>query len=152
MAKMIRPLLLLFAMCLSSQSVADNNRPSVNYMLHCQGCHLPEAVGFPGAVPRMKDFVGYFLHSTPGREFLIRVPGVSSSSLPDEEIAELVNWLLLTYSSEQLPEQFVPFTIDEVAALRTVPEMNPEVTRAYILENIADNVPSLARELAAAKQ
>ena len=126
---------------------ADDHRAGINYMIHCQGCHLPEAIGFAGKVPRMKDFVGYFLHSKEGREFVIRVPGVATASLPDDELAELMNWLLLTYSAEQLPEPFVPFSVAEVAALRPDLEADPETTRIGILKLIAQQLPSLANEM-----
>ena len=126
---------------------ADDHRASVNYMIHCQGCHLPDAVGFAGRVPRMKDFVGYFLHSQEGREFVIRVPGVAASSLPDDDLTEMMNWLLLTYSARQLPEPFVPFSVAEVAALRPDLEANPEKTRMRILNLIAQQLPSLASDL-----
>jgi mono/diheme cytochrome c family protein len=133
----------------TSDAGADEQRARVNYMTHCQGCHLPEAVGYPGKVPRMRDFIGYFLHSREGREFIIRVPGVSTTSLPDDQVTELMNWLLLTYSAPQLPKNFVPFTVDEVAALRPNPEPDPEKTRNSILERIAAEVPALAQELKA---
>jgi len=126
---------------------ADDHRASVNYMIHCQGCHLPDAIGFSGKVPRMKNFVGYFLHSKEGREFVIRVPGVATASLPDDELAELMNWLLLTHSAEQLPEVFEPYSTAEVAALRPDLEGSPGTTRMRILQKIAEDVPSLAREL-----
>lgn len=135
------------AMGLVPVAGADDHRARINYMIHCQGCHLPEAVGFAGKVPRMKDFVGYFLHSKEGREFVIRVPGVATSSLPDDKLTEMMNWLLLTYSSEQLPEPFVPFSVAEVAALRPDLETNPEKTRMRILRQIAQELPSLAVEL-----
>jgi len=145
----IRVGLLLGALSLSPLAVADDHRAQVNYMIHCQGCHLPDAVGFSGRVPRMKDFAGYFLHSTAGREFLIRVPGVSTASLPDDEIAELINWLLTTYSTAQLPQDFTPFTETEVARLRASPEGDPEATRRIILNQIAAKSPSLAQQITA---
>ena len=126
---------------------ADDHRARTNYMIHCQGCHLPEAIGFAGKVPRMKDFVGYFLHSKEGREFVIRVPGVATASLPDDDLTEMMNWLLLTYSAEQLPEPFVPFSVAEVAALRSDLEADPETTRMRILKLIAQQLPSLANEM-----
>ena len=123
---------------------ADDHRARINYMIHCQGCHLPEAVGFAGKVPRMNGFVGYFLHSQEGREFIVRVPGVATSSLPDDQLTELMNWLLRTYSAHQLPGDFVPFSVAEVAALRPDLEANPEKTRMRILGRIAQDLPSLA--------
>jgi hypothetical protein len=134
-------------MCLLPAAYADEQRASVNYKLHCQGCHLPDARGLQNEVPRMNNFVGYFLHSNEGREFVIQVPGVATSSLPDDQLTELMNWLLRTYSSGQLPESFVPFSVAEVAALRADLEENPEKTRMRILETIARDLPSLAAEL-----
>lgn len=128
---------------------ADDRRAQFNYTMHCQGCHLPDAMGFQGKVPRMKDFVGYFLHSQEGREFLLRVPGVSTSLLADDQLTELMNWLIRTHSAEQVPADFSPFTVVEVATLRRNPETDPEVTRKQILRRIAEELPALAIELAA---
>ena len=136
-------ILLLFSPLL----MADDRRAEVNYMLHCQGCHLPDAAGFEGKVPPMKDFVGYFLHSDEGRRFVVRVPGVAQSAVSDDELAELVNWLVTKFSAEQLPAPFLPFTPDEVRALRMDPEPDPEDARVAILSSIATDVPALRAEL-----
>ena len=132
----------------SSAFAADEDGVRVNYMLNCQGCHLAQAQGVAGKVPKMKDFVGYFLHSPEGRRFIIRVPGVAYSALDDAEIAALMNWLLRTYSAAQLPGNFSPYNAGEVAVLRENPEQDPETTRAVILGEIAADVPALAAELA----
>ena len=129
-------------------ALADDERAHVNYMLHCQGCHLPNAEGMEGRVPPMKDFVGYFLHSDEGREFLIRVPGVAQSALGSDELAELMNWLVLTHSADQLPDTFKPFTRAEVDRLRTSPVADPEGARAHLLADIARNDPELRAKLA----
>jgi hypothetical protein len=137
----------LLVLLLGGAALADDRRAEVNYMLHCQGCHLPEARGFAGKVPPMNGFVGYFLHSDEGRDFLIRVPGVARSALGDAELAELMNWLLRTYSARQLPPAFEPFTAKEVAALRTDPVLDPESTRNLILAKLAGEFPAVAAEL-----
>ena len=137
----------IIAMFLSAPLLADEQRAQVNYMLHCQGCHLPQAEGHEGRVPPMKDFVGYFLHSQEGRDFLIRVPGVAHAALSDEEVAELMNWLLASFSAEQLPADFTPFTAPEVKALRADPEHNPDVARQAILADLADEHPDLRASL-----
>jgi len=128
---------------------ADDHRASINYMIHCQGCHLPDAVGFAGQVPRMRNFVGYFLHSAEGSRFVIQVPGVATSSIPDDELSEMMNWLLLTYSAEQLPKPFEPYSTEEVAALRSDLEASPETTRMRILRRIAQDLPPLAADIGA---
>ena len=142
-----RWLVILFAAGLAPVAVADDYRASVNYTLHCQGCHLANASGFENEVPRMKDFVGYFLHSSAGRAFLIQVPGVATASLQDEQLTELMNWLLLTYSKAQLPESFDPYSVSEVGALRARIEPEPQATRIRILDDIARALPALAEEL-----
>ena len=146
---MTRRFVIVMAIALIPVAYAGDERARINYMLHCQGCHLADASGLAGEVPRMKNFVGYFLHSGEGRDYLIRVPGVATASLPDDELAELMNWLLETFSSEQLPESFEPFSADEIAALRARLESDPGTTRNRILRDIAKGLPALAGELQA---
>lgn len=148
MASLIRSALFLILLLIGIEAGADDQRAQVNYLIHCQGCHLHDAVGVPDRVPRMKEFVGYFLYSKAGREFLIRVPGVSTASLPDDQIAELMNWIIMTYSVQQMPEEFVPYTEAEVAGLRKKPESDPASTRQAILADIAADSPTLAQALA----
>ena len=144
MAGLVRSGLAL--LLLAANASADDNRARINYLLHCQGCHLPDAIGVSDHVPRMNSFVGYFLHSTEGREFLVRVPGVSTAALPDDQLAELLNWIIETYSAEQVPDEFVPYTASEVAVLRQRPEPDPEATRQAVLREIADGLPALAAD------
>ena len=68
------------ALLLATGAAADDHRAEVNYMLHCQVCHLPQAEGHDGKVPPMKDFAGYFLRFKEGRDVLIRVPGVAHAA------------------------------------------------------------------------
>lgn len=131
----------------TTAAIADDQRAHVNYMLHCQGCHLADAAGHEGKVPPMKDFVGYFLHSPEGRDFLIRVPGVAHAAIDDEELAELMNWLLVSFSKDQLPRGYAPFTAPEVRRLRANPEVSPDAARHAILANIARKVPALQAEI-----
>jgi len=127
--------------------MADEQRVTSDYQIHCQGCHLPEAVGVPGHVPRMKDFLGYYLHSDAGRRFIIQVPGAATANLTDARLADLMNWLLLTYSKAQLPADFRPYSVEEIAHLRPKLDPNPEATRLVILQDIAINLPRLASEI-----
>lgn len=147
MALRRRHFVLLASMFVSTGVTADDRRAEVNYMLHCQGCHLPQAEGVAGRVPPMKNFVGFFLHSQEGREFLIRVPGVAHAALRDAEVAELMNWLLISFSDAQLPTEFEPFTVAEVTKLRRDPERTPDDTRLLILERIAVAKPAFAAEI-----
>ena len=144
---MTRTLLFIAILEVADVAGADEQRARVNYMLHCQGCHLAEAVGHPGNVPRMRGFLGYFLHSTEGREFIVRVPGVATASLENEQLAELLNWILTTYSAEELPTDFTPFNATEIGVLRKDLETDPAARRKEILTRIAAGVPELTEAL-----
>ena len=76
----------------------------------------------------------------------------SSCALPDDQVAELMNWLLVTYSADELPGDFKRFAADEVAALRARPESNPDETRKRILRAIANEQASLAHAINATQQ
>lgn len=69
----------------------------------------------------MAGIVAKFLSVEGGREFLIRVPGVASAPLDARQLADLVNWMLVTFDADNLPEGFVPYTEAEVAGLRGRP-------------------------------
>ena len=106
----------------------------VDYMLNCQGCHSADGSGTAdGAVPTMKNFVGRFLEVDGGREFLVRVPGSANAALTDLRLARLLNWMLPTVSAEQVPEDFRPYTADEVAALRAQPLADVQAERGRLL-------------------
>jgi hypothetical protein len=111
-------------------------RARFNYQMFCQGCHTPDGVG-ASSVPRMKDFVGTFLGSREGREFLVRVPGAATSALGDEELAEVLNWIVLEFSGDSLRGEFLPYSGKEVAALRQSPLYEIDHYRAEILNEIA---------------
>ena len=118
---------LLLGLCLPLLAAAGGNSPRVNYMLHCMGCHLDDGRGHPGTVPDLRGTVGKFLHSERGREYVIRVPGVAQSALPDDELAAVVNWMLDAFSAAELPADFRPYTAAEVGRLRA--DKLTEVTR-----------------------
>ena len=77
------------------------------------------------------------------------MPGVSTSDLPDDQLAELLNWLLVNYSADQLPDNFLPYTESEVRDLRQAPELQPRKRRKALLGQLAEEKPSLADALQA---
>jgi len=112
-------------------------RARQDYMLNCQGCHQPDGTGTEGRVPNMKDFVGYYLRVPGGRDFLVRVPGAANSPLGDAELAAVMNWVLRTFSSGQLPEDFKPYSAEEVAALRDRPLLDVSSDRRSLIARIS---------------
>lgn len=108
-----------------------------DYMLNCQGCHLPDGSGFPARqVPDLRNQMGRFLRVPGGREFLVQVPGSAQTALSDADLARLLNWMLLRFSAAQLPEDFQPFTAVEVGPLRKQPLTRVSEVRGELLERI----------------
>jgi cytochrome c553 len=99
----------------------NSARAQQNWILSCQGCHRPDATGTPNTTPTMAGHVGRFLHVEGGREYLARVPGVATAALSDEALAELLNWMLVRFDPAHMPNNFTPYTADEVGRLRIQP-------------------------------
>ena len=114
-------LALTFSLQASEVDVRINvERAKFNYQMFCQGCHVGTGIG-GSSVPNMNGFVGYFLRSQEGREFLVRVPGSANSTLPDEHLAEVLNWILISFSEGSLQNNWKPYSADEVGKYRANP-------------------------------
>ncbi|MGP0173428.1 cytochrome C [Pseudomonas sp. NCHU5208] len=114
---------------------------AVNYQLQCAGCHLGDGTGSKANdTPKMKDFVGNFLKVEGGREFLVRVPGMSQSALNDAQLADLLNWLLREdgMAGKSMPAHYQPYSAEEVARLRKVSMLNLPDTRAHLIEQMRE--------------
>jgi mono/diheme cytochrome c family protein len=103
--------------------------PAELYLHHCQGCHLADGSGVPGAVPPLSD-LGKIVASPGGRVYMLQVPGVATSSLSDAETAQVLNYILDTFTAIQA----VPFKAEEVQRYRKTPLINPGEERKRILE------------------
>jgi len=103
------------------RGVANAAQARVDYMLKCQGCHRPDGSGDDRSNPPMKNVVARFLAVPGGREFLARVPGVSTVDLDDTRLANLVNWTLYTFDPAHMPADFRPYTPAEIGRLRRNP-------------------------------
>lgn len=116
----------LFILCSFQTIAADNllkintDRAKFNYQMLCQGCHTPDGTGGK-SVPKIKDFIGYFLQKEIAREYLVKVPGSANSSLNDAQLAEVLNWMIIEFGGESVPKNMQYFTTNEVATLRQQP-------------------------------
>jgi mono/diheme cytochrome c family protein len=105
-------LLVLFA--LSARADAEKN-----YLLHCGGCHLPNGIGDPPNAPTLRDTIGKIVATPEGRDYIIRVPGSSQTPMSDEQLADVLNWMLTEFNSATLPENFAPLSATEVSKSRS---------------------------------
>jgi hypothetical protein len=111
----------------------------VNYQLQCAGCHLGNGMGSAANdTPRMTGFVGNFLKVPGGREFLVRVPGMSQSALNNAQLADLLNWLMREdgMAGKSRPADYQPYSADEVASLRAKTMLNLPGTRAELIRKM----------------
>jgi len=112
------------------------------YAENCQGCHGSEGVSVT-EIPTLVGRIGYFARSPAGRRYLIQVPNVALNPNSDEDIAELMNWVLNTYSRAQLPVHFEPYSAAEVASLRKQ-RIDPAAERRRVVDELlaAGQIPS----------
>jgi hypothetical protein len=90
-----------------------------DYMLNCGGCHRYDGEGVArNAVPSFRNSIGLFTRLPEGREYMIRVPGAAQSQLGNAELADVLNWMVVNYSLDELAPDFKPFTAGEVGAVR----------------------------------
>lgn len=86
----------------------------------------------------MRGTLGHFLKVKDGREFLIQVPGTSQSSLSHRDTAELANWLLKTFSPQEVPANTPPYSTEEVARLRNDPLADAPGRRDEIVQHLKE--------------
>ena len=109
--------------------------PRINYVLHCQGCHLPDGSGVPGKVPAMRGHLARFLQVPGGREYIVQVPGVSTSKLSDADTAVLMNWLVREMGPS-VPADFQPYSTSEITGLRAKWLNRPAPVRDRLIHSI----------------
>ncbi len=133
--------LLLAALLMASLHAVATDPVQFDYMMNCQGCHLPDGAGFPARnVPAVAGNLGNFLHVDGGREFLVRVPGSAQSDLDDARLAAVLNWMLTTFSAEQLPSDWQPYGAAEVHQLRQSPLIEVAPLRSHLMGLIEANL------------
>jgi hypothetical protein len=125
--------LLAILLAASSASAEGLNDPHADYLLYCRGCHLHTGDAVPDAnVPSLHELAP-LLESSEGREYIVRVPGVSQTPMSDERLAAVLNWVVKTFNSDKLPADHKPYTAREVARARQKVLTDPLKTRAEIL-------------------
>jgi hypothetical protein len=118
--------------------VSDAQQARTDYQLKCQGCHRPDGSGDDHSNPPMRGIVAQFLSVPGGREFIGRVPGVATVDLPDDRLANLVNWTIFQFDRVHVPAGFRPYTAAEIGRLRQNPlRLERAATRARLVAELA---------------
>ena len=79
---------------------------------------MPDGSGLKNVVPDLHGTIGRMVAEPAGREYMVRVPGSAQAPVSDQKLTEIINWMLVEFSSETLPEDFKPLTVAEVSNSR----------------------------------
>jgi mono/diheme cytochrome c family protein len=123
---------------LAGDAVADADRARQNYLLHCMGCHGEDGLGLEGQVPSFRNTLAKISASPEGRDYVLRVPGVTQATLGDRETAEVLNWVLAEFSSKEVAQRIAPFTQAEVARARQQPLLEVNAVREAVFRAAAE--------------
>ncbi len=143
---MHRPLVLLTILVVSASAAAagaeaddaDTYRLAhLDYMLHCQGCHMADGSGVEGTVPPLPGEVGKYIASPEWRDYLVQVPGASQALIDDEALARLMTWIVQRFDPENAKD-LKPYEAAEVGRLRRQPVTNPTEVRRRIIAGLSE--------------
>lgn len=91
------------------------------YALRCAGCHGIQGQSVPQLIPVLRGNAGYFLCTRQGRDYLVRLPNVALAAVSDEELAEVLNFVVFSLAAGTTPREAAPYTAAEVKRLRAHP-------------------------------
>ena len=130
----MRVLVLVVVLCSSAAAQADDARLArQNYQLQCMGCHGETGAGLEGQVPSLRGTLARISGAPQGRDYVLRVPGVTQSTLSAAEVAAVLNWALYEFSGTNAAKRIQPFTAAEVAQSRSRPLVEVSPIRAKVL-------------------
>jgi len=112
--------MLFAAAVFPAPAMPELTTPESDYVEYCSGCHGMQGNSAPAEIPVLRDRVGYFMCTKDGRDYLIRLPNVAYSAITDnQELAEMMNFVVFGLGGASAPKGAKPFTAAEVKRLRT---------------------------------
>lgn len=117
--------------------VARGRSPAANYLLRCSGCHGLDGSGLiAGGIPPFPGFIDVFFKDEESRLYMMHVPGVVSASLTNQEIAEVMNYILDRWGAPDHGATY--YTEAEVTELREQPVADVVLLRRSITQRLAE--------------
>ncbi|HEX7874327.1 MAG TPA: cytochrome C [Sphingobium sp.] len=123
-ALLILPMLLIAGLAARSAdalpvAITDPELARIDYVENCGGCHGVQGRSAPAQLPELRDRVGYFLCTREARAYLLRLPNVAHSRITDnQQLADLMNFVVFGLGGPSAPRDAAPFTAEEVARER----------------------------------
>lgn len=127
---MRRLLIAILAVATAAPSAAD---PHADYLLYCRGCHLHTGDAVPAANVPSLQALAPLLASQEGRDYIVRVPGVSQTPMSDAQLAAVLNWVVANFNADAIAGDFRAYTAEEVSKARDKVLTDPLRARASIL-------------------
>ena len=112
------------------------DRAAQNFSLFCRGCDTENGEAVPGLVPPLRGNVALFLQTERGRAFVSQVPGVAFAPLDDTQLAELLNWVMQTFSVTEWRNSGDRYTAAEVASYRRFALVDLKAQRARVISEL----------------
>jgi mono/diheme cytochrome c family protein len=94
------------------------NHTVSNYLQSCGGCHGIQGRSAVGLVPQLRDRVGWFLCTPEGRQFIVQLPDVAFAGVSDQELADVLNFMMFDLGGASTPKSAKPYSAEEVKQLR----------------------------------
>lgn len=123
----------------------EMNLAQSNYVEHCGGCHGIQGDAAPADLPSLRGRVGWFMCTAEGRAYLLHLPNVARSRITDnDDLADLLNFMVFGLGGASTPKDARPFTGAEVARERAFP-----LTSLSLVKTRATLVSKLVRKCGA---
>lgn len=125
----------MLMLLLGTRAVATASGSDI-FNFRCAVCHQANGKGVPGMYPPLADSIGSYVAIPEGRTYLVHVLSFGMSgaiaahgqtyygvmqpwpTLTDEEVAQVLNYVLMTFNPKLLPKDFTSLTADEVKTYR----------------------------------
>jgi mono/diheme cytochrome c family protein len=116
------------------------SEPRRDFLLNCGGCHGYEGISNPKLVPNLKDLVGYYLNIPEGRAYLARLPNVAFSTLSDQKLTAVLNYVVFDIGGGSAPAGAKPYEAAEVSKWRQQPltEVSLSAYRRQLVETLVN--------------
>lgn len=117
----------------------EMNLAQSDYVEHCGGCHGIQGDAAPADLPTLRGRVGWFMCTPEARAYLIHLPNIARSRITDnDELADLLNFMVFGLGGASTPKNTAPFTGAEVARERAFPLNSVSLvkTRAAIVRTL----------------
>jgi hypothetical protein len=102
----------------AASAIPAINHTISDYLEGCGGCHGIQGKSAVGLVPQLRDRVGWFLCTPVGRDYIVQLPDVAFAGMSDQELADVLNFMMFQLGGASVPKTAQPYTAAEVGRLR----------------------------------